>query len=137
MNYHVFNYCLKVWLTSVVVSPILYILIEVIINSGYFESIPSEIAFILFSILYGLILSIPSCLLLLGSLYVLNRMNLSISTSKIWLSITGIILTLIPFVIMYHSYDIERRPAIIPWAISYCLVIVAEIWFYKLKLVKQ
>jgi hypothetical protein len=137
MNYCIFNYGLKVWLTSVVVSPILYILIEVIINPGYFESVPSRMAFIVFSIPYGLILSIPSCLLLLASIYVFNRMSLPISTSKIWLSITGIILTLIPFVIMYHSYDIERRPAVIPWAISYCLVIVAGIWFYKLKLVKQ
>jgi hypothetical protein len=114
MNYRIFNYCLKVWLTSVVVSPILYILIEVIVNPGYFESTPGGMAFILFSIPYGLILSIPSCLLLLVLIYVFNRMSLSISTRKIWLSITGILLTLIPFVIMYHSYDIERRPTIIP-----------------------
>jgi hypothetical protein len=120
-----------------VVSPILYILIEVIINPGYFESVPSGIAFIVFSILYGLILSIPSCLLLLVSLNVLNRMNLSTTTSKIWLSIIAVLLTLIPFVIMYHSYDIERRPTIIPWAISYCLVIEAGIWFFKLKPVFQ
>jgi hypothetical protein len=126
-------YSLKVWLTSVVISPVLYIILEAIQKPRVYQNIEGGLGFILFSIIYGLILSLISWILLWLSLYSLLMFNRDIIITKLWLSIIGAILTLLPFWLVLGYDDPNPLTGTALWAASYCLVIIAGIWFYRLK----
>jgi hypothetical protein len=125
-------FSLKVWLTSVIISPALYLFYDAfrVHSKTNFEG---GIGFILFSILYGLILSSLSWLILWLSTFSLLQLNYSTLVNKIWLSIIGTGLTILPFLLLFGSDDPITYVTTVPWALSYNIVIVAGIWFYKLK----
>jgi hypothetical protein len=125
-------FSLKVWLTSVIVSPALYLFYDAfrVHSKTNFEG---GLGFLLLSILYGIIISLPSWIILWFSTFSLFQLNYSTLVNKIWLSIIGTGLTILPFLLLFGSDDPITYVTTVPWALSYNIVIVAGIWFYKLK----
>ena len=126
-------YSLKVWLTSVVLSPIIDVLVEFIAHPRYFDGFKAELGFIGYSIPYGLILSIPSWFFLLTTLVIFEYTNAAVRTKRIVLTVVAAILTYAPFYLLFYSADDIRWFDTFLWGFSYCLIIVSGIWFYKFK----
>jgi hypothetical protein len=128
-----FTYSIKVWLTAVVLGPVLDVLVEFILHPRYFDGVKAELGFIGYSIPYGLILSIPSLFFLLTTLVIFEYTSAVVLTKRIVLSIVAILLTYTPFYLLFYSADDIRWFDTFLWASSYCMIIVGAIWFYNLK----
>ncbi len=129
MKYNALEYTIRVWLTSVLFGPILLIL-------GLLMHSQGEYGILLVAILFGAFLSIPSFFLLYFFTKYSTKLQDNIIITKCLLTIVGILLTYIPFYILngYHLMldgDLLSRY----FFISYCIVIIFGVWFYKLKLV--
>jgi len=134
MIYDAFRYSLKVWLTSVILSPILYVLVDSVLNPKYISGLLGIFGFISYSIPYGLMLSIPSWGLLWISCIFINKRTATVRLKKIILSIIGAILSLLPFYLLFHLDDDNAHEDVITWSICYSVIIIAGVWFYKLSL---
>lgn len=89
--------------------------------------------FLGYAISYGLVLTTPCWLILflfVGSL--VNR-NISTFNKRLMISALAIILTILPFYILFGHDDNFLDWDLIVWIISYLMVIVAGIWFYRLE----
>jgi len=126
-------YSLKVWLTSVVFGPVLYVFFELIFRSGYFDGIKSSMGFIGYSIPYGLILSIPSWFFFLTLLVIFEYTSVTIKIKKTLLSMAGACLSFAPFFIFFQGDGDPKWFDTFLWGFFYCIVIVTGIWYYKLK----
>lgn len=127
MKTNILSYVLRVWLTSVVLSPII-----VSLYMSWVENSPPDAELVPLMLMWGGALSVPS-LLILGMLchYLVHRKN-NVKDVKIWLTIIGIILTYAPFwVLNAFSFANNSGATVLFW--PYCVTIVAGIWFYKLK----
>jgi len=128
------SYTLKVWLTSIVIGPVLHLLINCFTATkmGYAQiGIVSSLYFILMSIPFGIILSIPSFLLLWLSVYLLKKFDIDPLVSKISLSIISVILSAFAFFIVFGQDDPSTYKETTIWAFAYCSVIVGAIWYYE------
>jgi hypothetical protein len=125
-------YSLKVWLTGVVISPVLNLIIEAVsgFNKANFEG---AMGFILLSIPYSLILSLPCFFLLFLACFFVNLVSGATTTKKICLTIVGAVLAFLPFYLIFGGDDPSTYRTSMPWAVSYCIVIIGSIWFYKLE----
>ncbi|MDR6942081.1 hypothetical protein [Mucilaginibacter pocheonensis] len=121
-------YSLKIWLTSVVIGPLIYI-----VHETKLQDLKGSAGFILYSIPYGLALSSLIWLLFWLSLHCIYQLNISTLTFKLYLSSIGFVLSLLPFFLIFGNDDPITYKEILPWALSYCIVIVAGVWFFKLK----
>lgn len=126
-------YSLKVWLTAVLLSPLLSVILFEPFDDHNSTDIKGALFFILLSIPYGLVLSIPSWLLLWISVWLVNRLSTSSIKKKWMLSIIGLVLSLLPFYLIFGHDDNPVGEGAIEWAVAYCIVILAGIWFYPLK----
>jgi hypothetical protein len=100
---------------------------------GYAQiGIVGSLYFIIMSIPFGIMLSIPSCLLLWLSVYVLMGVQPKPLVSKLSLSIIGTILSALAFFIVFGQDDPSSHKETVIWALAYCSVIVGAIWYYKL-----
>lgn len=127
-------YTLKVWISSVVLGPVMYSASDILFEPKRSDDFSCSLSFIAFSVPYGLILSVPSFVILWLTTYGISRLKLSIMATKLWLSIVGTVLTALPFALIFGHDDPSGYLSTIAWATSYSLVIVVGIWFYKLKL---
>ena len=125
-------YSLKVWLTSVVLSPMLFLLIDSFTKHSQ-TNLEGGIGFILFSILYGLIISLLSWLLLWLSCYYLLRLSITQLTFKLILSFISSVLTALPFLLLFSRDDGFPDAFTIIWTLSYSIVIIGGVWFYRVK----
>lgn len=121
-------YSLKVWLTSVLISPIIFILIEITFKTRSFIDVNSVLGFIAYSIPYGLVLSIPSWLLFFACIYNISKFIRNLLTIRLIVTLVGSVLSLLSFYIIFHRDD--DTTGVIPWALSYCIIIIAGSWFY-------
>jgi hypothetical protein len=126
-------YSLKVWLTSVILSPFLFTIIDIIIHQNILYDYKNAIGFIGYSIIYGLILSIPSWLLLLLVIVIVSKWGIVIGLKKTVLTIAGAILSLLPFYLLFRNDDYTSNKDVYIWAITYCFVIIGGIWIFKFK----
>jgi lysylphosphatidylglycerol synthetase-like protein (DUF2156 family) len=126
-------YSLKVWLTAVVVSPPLYLIVEAMVNKHNQTNLEGGVLFVLMSLVYGLLLSIPSYLLLLLAVYFSTRRMESGWVIKMFLTLVGMVLSLIPFQLIFGQDDAITQVVTIPWAVCYCIVVVISLLLYELK----
>jgi hypothetical protein len=122
-------YSLKVWLTSVVAAPFLFLTLELLKHTGIaIEILP--IAWLI-----GGMLSVPSFILLYITSNCLVKLHYNIVSSKIMLSLIGIVLTYVPFFLIngYHLL-LDGDLLSLPLFISYSCAILACVWSYKLGL---
>jgi hypothetical protein len=114
-------FSLKVWVTAVIIGPVLYILTTRIMG----QVSHNDIELLEISIILGGVLSIPSWLLFFIATVQINKVTYILVAKKLIITFIGIVFTLLPFYTFFKGTPSE-------WSICYCVVIVAGIWFYKL-----
>lgn len=125
------KYSIKVWLFTVIVSPLLlFLILGLIINSAKWNLILDSWMMIGFMMLYGLVLSIPSMLLF----WLIQRQlknNLNEIKTKLILSVYSFFSVWITFYIFDREF-VERGFQQIFWVVIYSLTIVIGLWIFKL-----
>ena len=125
------KYSIKVWLFTVIVSPLLlFLILGLIINSAKWNSILDSYMMIGFMMLYGSVLSIPSMLLF----WLIQRQlknNLNENKTKLTLSVYSFFSVWITFYIFDKGF-VERGFQQIFWVVIYSLTIVIGVWIFKL-----
>jgi hypothetical protein len=123
-------YTIKVWLFTVIISPLLLALIlGVIINNSSFNSILSSYEIVFVMILVGLISSIPA-MVIFG--LIKQRLNNKVSDlkEKIILSFYSFLSVWITFYIVDNGF-ITRWSEQTIWVLIYSLTIVIGVWIFK------
>ena len=126
-------YSIKIWLTSVVLSPVVFVFGDDLIHPNNSEWFYSALGFIGFSIVYGLVLSIPCVIILFLFAGSLVYRKLDMIYKKLLLSIVGIVLSILPFYLLFRGDDNRFDLYTFFWSLSYCFFIVAGVWFYELE----
>lgn len=127
MKTNVMYYSLRVWLTSVIMSPIL---VELYLTWQDNSAPDSELAQLM--LVWGSACSIPSLIALcLCCNHLVHRRD-TVKAVKLPLTIISVILTYAPFWVLNGFSFADNSTASIIF-IPYCLTIVAGIWFYQLK----
>lgn len=99
-RHSIFLYSLKVWITALIVPPILFLVFP-LLQSG---SMVGDIAFsFILSMIIGGILSFPSWFLLFLLVHAVNRLRLPMIYKKMMLVIGGIFLSVFPFFLLADS----------------------------------
>lgn len=120
-----FEYALKTWQTSVLISPVC---LAICFSFNNFDS--ELFFFVLVAIITSIIYSLPSFLIFWLASYLVAEINLTQVQQKSLLSIVGIALTFLAFALFSKK---GFTPANIGVVSPYALIIVASIWFYKLR----
>jgi hypothetical protein len=124
-------YSIKVWLFTVIVSPLLlFLILGLIINSAKWSEILGSWSIIGIMMLYGLVLSIPAMLLF----WLIQRQlknNLNENKTKLTLSVYSFFSVWITFYIFDKGF-VERGFQQIFWVVIYSLTIVIGVWIFKL-----
>ena len=128
-----FRFATKVWLTSVFASPLVFLLLNWIAYSPRqsFDALGIS-NFFLFSIVFGLVFSLPSWTVFIFCVKYLNRLSVPSFKKKAFIIIAAIILTYLPFYLIFYKDDIEQQISNFKFATAYCLTIVIGILVYKL-----
>lgn len=126
-----FEYALKTWQTSVLLSPVV---IAIYLCITQYEAEP--LFFVLTAIVMSIIYSFPSFLIFgFACRWVAGR-NRSMVQKKSLLSIIGIGLTMFAFYLFYNSMFMHGvMPGFMLYLTLYSLTIVGGIWFYRLDIV--
>ena len=98
-----FYFTIRVWLTSIVVAPSILILIDSLsLGMTWKDFLIGRLYFILFSIIYGMILSLPSWTILFFVTKIINKQKqLSTWQKKGLLLPIGTVLTIAPFYLLF------------------------------------
>ncbi len=125
------KYSIKVWLFTVIISPLLlFLILGLIINSAKWDEILGSWLMIAFMMLYGLVLSIPAMLLFwLIERKLINTLN--DNKLKLILSVYSFISVWITFYIFDKGF-VERGFQQIFWVVIYSITIVIGVWLFKL-----
>jgi hypothetical protein len=128
MKTNVKYYSLSVWLTSVILTPII-----VTLYLAWKENMPPDKETGPMMLMWGGLFSIPSLIILgLCCNYLVHHKSTVVAV-KVPLTAISIILTYAPFWVIngYSFTDDSGTVSLFFW--PYCLTIVAGIWFYQLK----
>ena len=123
-------YTIKVWLFTVIISPIIIALIlGAIINDSSFNSIFNSYEILFVMIMVGLILSIPA-MIIFG--LIKRRLNNKVSDlkEKTILSFYSCLSVWITFFIVDKGFTIRWSEQTI-WVLIYSLTIVLGVWIFK------
>ena len=124
------RYSFKVWIFTVVVSPLLLFLILGLINSAKWNEILGSWPIISIMMIYGLVLSIPAMFIF----WMIQHKLISSFTSnntKLILSIYSFISVWITFYIFDKGF-LERVVQQKLWVVIYSLTIVIGVWFFEI-----
>ena len=127
MKTNIIQYSASVWLSSVIVSPIL-----VTLFMAWQEGSSPDKELIPMMLMWGGAFSIPSLLLLAMFCATLVHQKTTVKAVKIPLTFIAIVLTYIPFWIL-NGFSITDHSGVSAFFWPYGLTIVAGIWFYRLK----
>lgn len=117
-----FAYSTKVWLTSAFIAPLLMALFAVITDPK------SELVFIIpFMIGFGLLFSIPNWILLIISVWQINKFDFPNEEKKTIISFIAFFLTLGLFVFIFQG-----ESDFMGFSIPYIIVLIFGIWKYEL-----
>ena len=125
---HAFFYTLKIWVTALLLSPVIIAFCE----SSLSNVLGDCLALMIIGSIFGAIFSFPSfCALWLGAYLIVRYADWNIIIQKIVLTFLGIGLSILPFFILSGSWTFRGER--VPYSLIYAAVIVAGIWFYRLK----
>jgi len=134
MKYYVFPYCFKVWITSVLFAPIIFLPIDYFSNPGNrgvrLSDITSVISGYLVFIIAGAVLSIITLLVFWTIGVIVYRSVTNMIHRKLIMSFIGGILTALTFLMFFFPMDVFNK---FPIAImsSYCVCIVGSSLAYR------
>jgi hypothetical protein len=141
MKYYLLPYCLKVWLTSVFLGPIIFTSIcffsyhqPINISISDFGSLLQDYFGL---VMVGGILSLITWLFFWGVGIVTCRHTTNVIYRKLIMSLMGVILTILTFILLFSGlFSYDDMITDIPFAIvlSYCFCIGAGSLFYDLGL---
>lgn len=97
MSKKVLYYCAKVWLTSLVLGPILYFAW----SWSDLEGLLNFYGFTIAAILSGFILSLPSAIFFWAGVACLQTSQLSVGSQRLLLCAWTALLTFVPFLLLY------------------------------------
>jgi hypothetical protein len=120
------TYVLSAWLTSVLISPVVYVLANPI-PDGYNASL----LVVAVMIVSGVCISIPFAILFDIATRCLARLNLSMMATKAWLSVIGMVLCYSPFWILG---DFKFYKGDLYIAVPYGVVLMVAIWIYRINI---
>ena len=127
------KYTIKVWLFTVIASPLfLFLILGFIINKTKLTEIIESWPIIGFMMIYGLVLSIPAMIIF----WLLERKlrdNFNDNKIKIFLSIYSFISVWITFYFFDKGF-MESGFQQIFWVVIYSLTIVFGVWIFKLEI---
>ncbi len=126
MKDNVRTYVFRVWLTSVIISPVIYALFNPIPDGS--NAVTLVIAVMIF---IGGCISIPCAILIDIAIKFLVKFNLPVVSVKIRLSAIGLILSYSPFFILgnFRFYQADLYVAV-----PYGVTVLAAIWVYRLNI---
>lgn len=130
------RYSIKVWIFTVVVSPLLlFLILGLIINSAKWNEILGSWEIISIMMMIGLVLSIPAMIIF----WMIQHKLISSVTSnntKLILSIYSFISVWITFYIFDKGF-VERGLEQKLWVVIYSLTIVIGVWIFELTKAEQ
>ncbi len=125
------KYSIKVWLFTIIASPLfLFLILGLIINKTKLTEIIESWPIIGFMMIYGLVLSIPA-MIIFWLIERRLRNNLTDIKTKLFLSIYSFISVWVTFYIFDRGF-MERGFQQIFWVVIYSLTIVLGVWIFKL-----
>lgn len=125
------KYSIKVWLFTIIASPLfLFLILGLIINKTKLTEIIESWPIIGFMMIYGLVLSIPA-MIIFWLIQRRLRNNLTDIKTKLFLSIYSFISVWATFYIFDRGF-MERGFQQIFWVVIYSLTIVLGVWIFKL-----
>ena len=127
MEYKITYYAAKVWLSSVMIAPTLLFIIAL------FKYKEADIDIFFIAIISGGVISLPCFLFLYFICKYILKLTTNIRTIKLILVPVGILLTYMPFLIIDNfNFLLDNDLLSQSFFISYCVVIIAGILFYRL-----
>ena len=124
------KYLIKVWLFTIIVSPLLIVLIlDIIINNSNINSVFTSFEMIFIMIIFGFLFSIPAMVIfwLIKESLKNKYSNLK---DKVILSLYAFLSVWITFYIIDDGFITSWSKKII-WVLVYSLTIVMGIWIFK------
>lgn len=119
-------YSLKVWLTAVLTGPLGVMLKFYLVNDNELTDLEGYFLFVIF----GMVFSIPSMLLLWFATYEFSKGNLPIAIIKTLLSIISVVLTFVAMALLSAVFTDAVELFI---SALYAVIIIGALWFYKLE----
>lgn len=124
------NYIIKVWLFTIIISPLLIALVlGAIINNSSFNSILNSYEIIFVMIIVGFLLSIPA-MVIFWFIKRSLKSKYSNLTEKIILSIYAFLSVWVTFFIVDNGF-VTRWSEQTIWVLIYSLTIVIGVWIFK------
>ena len=126
------NYSIKVWLFSVIISPILLLILGTFVYSSTLTEILQSGELLFYMILCGFILSMPAMIIF----YLIQQKTLKTSLSK---NIVKVILSAYSFFSVWITFyivdkrSIESGSNLVFWSLVYSLTIVFGVWIFKIE----
>ena len=131
MSAKVFFYCLKVWLASVLIGPVLFWFCLMRLDDDASYNFPNFLGFWGYAILYGIGFSLLSFLVFLIAETYIARRDWPWHRRRTITAILGILLTLIPFLIFLGTLHFFKDAISVAFCLSYLLPVLAGIYFYR------
>ncbi len=126
-------YTLKVWLTTIVIAPIIVGFLHRYIDPEIYNY-SSILVGLLYCVPAGIIFCLPSWLLFWKLCSFVNDRTLKTIYKKLLITIPSVFLSLIPWLIInaHALFSPNYWPSFLPWVVSYSGVLIACVWIYKL-----
>lgn len=129
------KYFIKVWLFTIIISPLLIALVlGAIINNSSFDSILSSYEIIFVMIIVGFLSSIPA-MLIFWFIKRSLKSKYSNLAEKIILSLYAFLSVWITFFIVDNGF-VTRWSEQTIWVLIYSLTIVVGVWIFKINRIK-
>jgi hypothetical protein len=124
-----FKYATKVWLTTVVISPVTIIAYDYLFNAAEADPV-SNLGFIGLAIFFSVILSLPVWLLMILSAKRINRTDRSQISKRMVMVLICLLLPLLLFVVLLFSTDTLDSDVLLSFPIFYiCINTIAALVF--------
>ncbi|WP_461450132.1 hypothetical protein [Mucilaginibacter sp.] len=114
-------YSLKVWLTSLLLGPMLYYPVQTIIEPQY----PHQFHY---DVKYGFYFSMPSFIVSIIAVVIVKHLSTTLVVKKLLLSVAGVVLAALPFYILKGSWVQQGTE----YLLAYGSITLIAIWVYKL-----
>jgi hypothetical protein len=129
-------YSLKVWLTTAIFGMRIAAVIKICLDDYHIFSWSDTFSSAIYDIPIGIIACLPSWILFALLTRRLKKITSTITRLKLILSLLGILLSLLPFAIIFPSQitHVNYLPDMLPELFGYTLITLVGIWFYEQKL---
>jgi hypothetical protein len=129
MKLDALTYCVKIWLSTLLIAPIFVIAGKLMLDKHFLEP-KLSLLFVIYAVevMLSLVFSLPSVLMFWILTYGLTIVKVKVNYKKLILCIASSVLTIMSFSLIYTTLNAIEFILI---AATYYLVIIVGIWYYK------